>query len=65
MRGPSRCETGWTNGTRAHERLGVSVAALYKLAARGLIKIKANPGEPLRYSAADVERLAQARQQDA
>jgi hypothetical protein len=38
----------------------VSVAGLYKLAARGLIQIKADPGETVKYAAADVERLAQA-----
>jgi hypothetical protein len=49
----------WVSGRRARERLHVSVAGLYKLAARGLIQIKADPGETVKYAAADVERLAQ------
>jgi hypothetical protein len=52
----------WVSGRKARERLKVSVAGLYKLAARGEIQIKAVPGETVKYSGADVDRLAQAQE---
>jgi hypothetical protein len=51
-------ETEWLSGRTARARLKVTVAGLYKLAARGLIAIRAEPGETVKYSAEDVERLA-------
>lgn len=55
-------ETEWVSGRRARGRIGVTAAALYKLAARGLIKVRALPGEPIRYCAGDVERIATAQE---
>jgi hypothetical protein len=62
---PVQSDNEWISGTRARQRLRVTVAALYKLAARGLIQIQALPGETVKYSGADVERLAESQQQDA
>jgi hypothetical protein len=62
MTGEVLTETEWMSGRRARTRLNVTVAALYKLAARGLIHIKALPGEAVKYSARDVERLATAQE---
>jgi len=61
MSGQVLTETGWVSGRKARARLNVTVSALYKLAARGLIQIKALPGETVKYSAADVEEVAKAR----
>jgi predicted site-specific integrase-resolvase len=61
MSAPIQTQPRWVSGRKARERLNVSVAGLYKLAARGEIQIKAEPGETVRYSAADVERLAEER----
>ena len=47
----------WISGRKARERLGATVTELFKLAARGLIQIKALPGEAIKYSAADIERM--------
>jgi hypothetical protein len=54
-------ESEWLSGRKARDRLNVTVNGLYKLAARGLIQIKALPGETVKYSAADVERLTDAK----
>ena len=62
MSGSVLTEEGWVSGRTARRRLKVTVSGLYKLAARGLIKIEALPGETIKYSADDVERLANAKE---
>ena len=54
-------ETGWVSGRKARAASQGDRQRSYKLAARGLIQIKALPGETVKYSAADVERVAAAK----
>jgi hypothetical protein len=50
----------WLSGRRARLRAGgLTATALLKLAARGLVRTLALPGEALQYSAADIDQLAQ------
>ena len=62
MSGEVISQPEWMTGKKARSRLNVTMAGLYKLAARGLIEVKAEPGEHVRYKSADVNRLAQERE---
>lgn len=52
----------WLSQRAACQRLGITPTQLLKLAARGQVKTQSLPGEPLRYSEADVVKLATERE---
>ena len=53
----------WLSGRQARLRGGLTVTALLKLAALGKVRTQALPGEPIRYAASDIDRLAQTQSQ--
>jgi hypothetical protein len=59
MKNSTRAEAEWLSGRQARLRAGdLTATALLKLAALGRVRTLAVPGEPLKYSAADIDQLA-------
>ena len=52
----------WISGRQARQRLGLTPTRLFKLVAMGAMRVQSLPGEPLKYSHEDVERLVSERQ---
>jgi hypothetical protein len=55
-------DSAWLSGRKARVRGGgLTLTALWKAVAIGEVRTLARPGEALRFRAADLDRLAQAR----
>ncbi len=56
---PVTSDTKWLSGRQARLRAGgLTATALLKLAALGRVRTQAKLGEPIRYSASDIDLLA-------
>jgi hypothetical protein len=55
-------ESVWLSGRQARLRGGLTATALLELAALGRVRTRALAGEPIKYSAADIERIVGAQQ---
>jgi hypothetical protein len=54
----------WLSGRQARVRGGLTVTALLKAAALGEVETLARPGEPIKFRASDIDRLAQQRSRE-